>query len=152
MILTILPEALAAFGIFLGRGDQIEQAGDLFRWAFPAEGLEFFRGQAGFQMRDHIEALPPAIQDFEARPVIVTATAAVAEVYRAAQPGAAHFEVIKGHVLKQTDLVINQSHDQFYFILLRASGLGKSVNTSRDVCMSSSSMQTSVNWPSKYLS
>jgi hypothetical protein len=48
-------------------------------------------------MADHIETLPPAIQDFETRPVILPAMAAVAEVYRAAQPGAAHFKFVDGH-------------------------------------------------------
>ncbi len=95
--MTILPEALAASGIFLGLLDQIKQAGDLHRRTFPTEGLEFLAGHSGFQMTDHIESLPPAIQDLEARMAILPATAAIAKVYRAAQPGAAHFKVVDGH-------------------------------------------------------
>jgi hypothetical protein len=97
--MTFFNSLLRPSGIFLGLCNQIEQAGDFFRRASPAEGPEFLPGQAGFQMSGHIETLPPAIQDLEAGPGIVSPMAAVAEVDGAAQPGAAHFKVVDVHLI-----------------------------------------------------
>ena len=60
-------------------------------------------------MVGHIEALPPAVQDFKAGLIIQPLPAAVAEIDGAAQPGTAHLEVIKGHVFLKIDFykVIN---------------------------------------------
>ena len=79
----------------MGLFDQVDQVGEFFGWAVSAYCLEFFPGEAGGQMTDHIETLPPAVQDLEAGLGILFRLTAIAEGDRATQPGAAHFELVE---------------------------------------------------------
>ena len=95
----------------MGLFDQVDQAGDFVGCTVPAQGLEFLPGEAGRQMTGHIETLPPAVQDLEAGLGTLSRLAAIAEMDRAAQPGATHFKRIEEHSEIQNSVVSSQKAD-----------------------------------------